>query len=110
MDIDGPSSSPPLRHTSLPPSSAPQGSSNGHSTPRRPRQVADALAFERGLDRMSKSAERPGNVHHRKGEACPVCGDTIRAVEYSAYEVNYCPTCQTGGKVLADNTTSKFLK
>lgn len=72
--------------------------------------IADALAFERGLDRMSKSAERPGNVHHRKGEACPVCGDTIRAVEYSAYEVNYCPTCQTGGKVLADNTTSKFLK
>ena len=45
MDVDGPSSSPPLRHTSLPPSSAPQGSSNGHSTPRRPRPVADALAF-----------------------------------------------------------------
>lgn len=72
--------------------------------------IADALAFERGLDRMSKSAERPGAVHHRKGEACPVCGDTVRAVEYNAYEVDYCPTCQTGGKVLADNTTSKFLK
>ena len=37
-------------------------------------------------------------------------GDAIRAVEYSGYTVNYCPTCQTGGKVLADNTTSKFLK
>ena len=72
--------------------------------------IADALAFERGMDRMSKSAERPGNAHHRKGDACPECGDTIRAVEYSAYEVDYCPTCQTGGKVLADNTTSKFLK
>ncbi len=72
--------------------------------------IADALAFERGLDRMSKSAERPGNVHHRKGDACPVCGDTVRAVEYNAYEVDYCPTCQTAGKVLADNTTSKFLK
>ncbi|MBS1837840.1 MAG: zf-TFIIB domain-containing protein [Actinobacteria bacterium] len=72
--------------------------------------IADALAFERGLDRMSRSAERPGNVHHRKGAACPVCGDEIRAVEYHAYEVDYCPTCQTGGKVLADNTTSKFLK
>ncbi|HNE36446.1 MAG TPA: DNA-formamidopyrimidine glycosylase family protein [Microthrixaceae bacterium] len=72
--------------------------------------IADALAFERGLDRMSTSAERPGNVHHRKGDACPVCGDTVRAVEYNAYEVDYCPTCQTGGKVLADNTTSKFLK
>ena len=72
--------------------------------------IADALAFERGLDAMSKSADRPGAVHRRKGETCPECGDTVRAVEYSAYEVDYCPTCQTGGKVLADNTTSKFLK
>ncbi len=72
--------------------------------------VASALEFERGMDRMSRSAERPGSVHHRSGNDCPVCGDTIRAVEYSAYEVDYCPTCQTGGKVLADNTTSKFLK
>ena len=37
-------------------------------------------------------------------------GDGIRAVEYRSYTVAYCPTCQTGGKVLADNTTSKFLK
>ena len=36
--------------------------------------------------------------------------DTIRAVEYRSYTIDYCPTCQTGGKVLADNTTSKFLK
>ena len=49
-------------------------------------------------------------VHARTGEACPVCGDTIRAVSYSGYTVNYCPTCQTDGKMLADNTTSKFLK
>ncbi|MGB3409570.1 MAG: DNA-formamidopyrimidine glycosylase family protein [Microthrixaceae bacterium] len=69
-----------------------------------------ALASERALDAMSKSADRPARVHHRKGEPCPVCGDTIRAVEYNAYEVDYCPRCQTGGKVLADNTTSKFLK
>jgi len=72
--------------------------------------IADALEVERARDAMSTSAERPGNVYHRAGEACPVCGDTIRAVEYSHYTVNYCPTCQTGGKVLADNTTSKFLK
>ncbi len=72
--------------------------------------IADALAFERGMERMSKSAERPGNVHHHKSDPCPTCGDTVRAVEYNAYEVDYCPTCQTGGKVLADNTTSKFLK
>jgi formamidopyrimidine-DNA glycosylase len=72
--------------------------------------IADALAHERTLDAMSRAADRPGAVHRRKGAACPVCGDTVRAVEYRAYEVDYCPTCQTGGRVLADNTTSKFLK
>jgi formamidopyrimidine-DNA glycosylase len=72
--------------------------------------VADSLAYERTLDAMSRSADRPGAVHRRKGSACPVCGDVVRAVEYSAYEVDYCPSCQTGGKILADNTTSKFLK
>jgi formamidopyrimidine-DNA glycosylase len=72
--------------------------------------VADALAYERTRSDMSSSADRPGAVHGRAGEACPVCGDTIRSVSYSGYTVAYCPTCQTGGKVLADNTTSKFLK
>jgi formamidopyrimidine-DNA glycosylase len=72
--------------------------------------VDEGLAYERGRDDMSSSDDRPGNVHHRTGEACPVCGDSIRAVEYRSYTVNYCPTCQTGGKVLADNVTSKFLK
>ena len=72
--------------------------------------VDESLAYERGRPDMSSSADRPGAVHRREGEACPVCGDTIRAVEYHRYTVNYCPTCQTGGKVLADNTTSKFLK
>jgi len=72
--------------------------------------IDDALTFERERDAMSSSAERPGSVYKRAGEECPVCGDTIRAVEYNAYTVNYCATCQTGGKVLADNTTSKFLK
>jgi formamidopyrimidine-DNA glycosylase len=72
--------------------------------------VAEGLAFERGLEEMSSSADRPGNVHHRVGDACPVCGDTIRSVDYTRYQIAYCPTCQTHGKVLADNTTSKFLK
>ena len=72
--------------------------------------LADALTVERARDTMSSSAERPGAVYHRTGEACPVCGDTIRAVEYASYTVNYCPTCQTKGKILADNTTSKFVK
>jgi len=72
--------------------------------------INEGLAYDRGRDDMSSSADRPGNVHHRIGDACPVCGDVIRSVEYNRYTVAYCPTCQTGGKVLADNTTSKFLK
>jgi formamidopyrimidine-DNA glycosylase len=72
--------------------------------------VADGLAYERSRDDMSSSKERPGGVHHRTGEACPVCGDTVREVSFADSSLQYCPTCQTGGKVLADNTTSKFLK
>lgn len=72
--------------------------------------IADSLVDERSHDEMVKAAERTNAVHHRAGEPCPVCGDTVRSVTYRAYEVGYCPTCQTGGKVLADNTTSKFLK
>ena len=60
-----------------------------------------------------------GHTHHGRAYlgldelrlVAPVlCGDTIRAVEYRSYTIDYCPTCQTGGKILADNTTSKFLK
>jgi formamidopyrimidine-DNA glycosylase len=72
--------------------------------------VDDGLAYERTRSDMSSSADRPGAVHGRAGEQCPVCGDVVRSVSYSGYTVAYCPTCQTGGKVLADNTTSKFLK
>jgi formamidopyrimidine-DNA glycosylase len=72
--------------------------------------INESLAYERGRDDMSSSADRPGAVHHRIGDPCPRCGDAIRSVEYSKYTVAYCPTCQTGGKILADNTTSKFLK
>lgn len=72
--------------------------------------IAESLDFERDQDEMVSAAERRGAVHGRAGEACPVCGDEVRAVEYRAYTVAYCPTCQTGGKILADNTTSKFLK
>ena len=72
--------------------------------------VDEGMAYERTRPDMSSSKDRPGGVHGRAGEPCPVCGDRIRAVEYSGYTVSYCATCQTGGKVLADNTTSKFLK
>jgi formamidopyrimidine-DNA glycosylase len=72
--------------------------------------IAEGLQYERTLGDMSSSKDRPSAVHAQTGEPCPVCGDTIRAVSYSGYTVNYCPTCQTDGKILADNTTSKFLK
>ncbi len=72
--------------------------------------VDDGLAYERTRSDMSSSKDRPSAMHSRTGDPCPDCGDAVRAVEYSGYTVNYCPTCQTGGKVLADNTTSKFLK
>ena len=72
--------------------------------------IDDGLAYERTRTDMSSSADRPGRVHNRAGQACPECNDTIRSVSYSGYTVAYCPTCQTAGKVLADNTTSKFLK
>ncbi|MET4096515.1 DNA-formamidopyrimidine glycosylase family protein [Arthrobacter sp. UYCu712] len=49
-------------------------------------------------------------VHARTGEPCPVCGDTVREVSFADTALQYCPTCQTRGKILADRRTSKFLK
>lgn len=72
--------------------------------------IARSLEFERAQTEIVASKKRPSEVHNKTGEACPVCSDTIREVAYVKYTVNYCATCQTNGKVLADNTTSKFLK
>jgi formamidopyrimidine-DNA glycosylase len=49
-------------------------------------------------------------VHARTGQPCPVCGDTVREVSFADTALQYCPTCQTKGKILADRRTSKFLK
>ncbi|WP_353115592.1 DNA-formamidopyrimidine glycosylase family protein [Microbacterium sp.] len=58
-----------------------------------------------------KDAKRRGmRVHARRGEACPVCGDTIRSVFFADRSLEYCPTCQTGGKPLADRRLSRLLK
>lgn len=69
-----------------------------------------SVEHERTLDDIGKSADRPSKVHNRAGEPCVNCGEAIRTVEYRNYVVFYCAKDQTGGKVLADNTTSKFLK
>jgi formamidopyrimidine-DNA glycosylase len=49
-------------------------------------------------------------VHNRYGQPCPVCGDDLRRVSYESYEITYCPTCQTGGKVLADRRLSRLVR
>lgn len=49
-------------------------------------------------------------VHGKAGEPCPVCGDDLRRVSYEAYEVAYCPSCQTDGTVLADRRLSRLLR
>jgi formamidopyrimidine-DNA glycosylase len=49
-------------------------------------------------------------VHARAGLPCPVCGDTVREVSFAAKSMQYCPTCQTGGQLLADRRLSKLLK
>ncbi|KYH45259.1 DNA-formamidopyrimidine glycosylase family protein [Branchiibius sp. NY16-3462-2] len=58
-----------------------------------------------------KDAKRAGmQVHGRTGETCPVCGDTVREVSFADRSMQYCPTCQTGGKILADRRMSRLLK
>jgi formamidopyrimidine-DNA glycosylase len=58
-----------------------------------------------------KGEKRSGlRVHARTGMPCPVCGDTVREVSFADKSFQYCPTCQTGGKVLADRRLSRLLK
>jgi formamidopyrimidine-DNA glycosylase len=49
-------------------------------------------------------------VHGKYGKPCPVCGETVRRIRYADNETNYCPRCQTGGKILADRALSRLLK
>jgi formamidopyrimidine-DNA glycosylase len=73
--------------------------------------LADALEAERR--RSGGLPTKIGDhftVHNRYGTPCPVCGDDLRRVSYESHEVTYCPTCQTGGKVLADRRLSRLLR
>jgi formamidopyrimidine-DNA glycosylase len=73
--------------------------------------LADALEVER--KRSGGLPTKIGDhfaVHNRYGTPCPVCGDDLRRVSYESHEVAYCPTCQTGGKVLADRRLSRLLR
>ncbi|MFD3991511.1 Fpg/Nei family DNA glycosylase [Streptomyces sp. NPDC058548] len=72
----------------------------------------EAVERSHGLAAGKLKAEKKTGlrVHGRTGEPCPVCGDTIREVSFSDSSLQYCPTCQTGGKPLADRRLSKLLK
>jgi formamidopyrimidine-DNA glycosylase len=74
--------------------------------------LAEALDLERRREGGLSEAKLGGRfkVHNRFGQPCPVCGDTFRRVSFESYEMSYCPTCQTGGKVLADRRLSRLLK
>lgn len=74
--------------------------------------LAGAVAAATGKPAAElKDAKRAGmRVHGRTGEKCPECGDTVREVSFADSSLQYCATCQTGGKPLADRRTSKFLK
>lgn len=74
--------------------------------------LAEALARDEGVAASSLKAEKRSGmrVHGRNGEPCPVCGDTVRQVEYSDFTFQYCPTCQTGGKRLSDRVLDRLLK
>ena len=74
--------------------------------------LGDAVERSRGLAASELKAEKKSNlaVHGQTGKPCPVCGDTVREVSFADSSLQYCPTCQTGGKPLADRRTSKFLK
>ena len=74
--------------------------------------LSEAIARASDLDMDElKDKKRTGmRVHGRTGEACPVCGDTVQEVSFSTRSLQYCPTCQTGGKPLADRRLSRLLK
>ena len=74
--------------------------------------LRDAVERSAGLPASGLKGEKKSGlrVHGRTGEPCPACGDTIRQVAFATKSLQYCPTCQTGGKPLADRRLSRLLK
>jgi formamidopyrimidine-DNA glycosylase len=74
--------------------------------------LGDAVQRARGLSAAELKAEKKQGmrVHGRAGLPCPECGDTILKVSFADSSLDYCPTCQTGGKPLADRRLSKLLR
>ncbi|PPH14099.1 MULTISPECIES: Fpg/Nei family DNA glycosylase [unclassified Rathayibacter] len=74
--------------------------------------LEEALARAEGLHAADLKREKKlgMRVHGRTGEACPVCGDTIRQVVFHDSTLQYCPTCQTDGRILADRLLSRLIR
>ncbi|MEU9251963.1 DNA-formamidopyrimidine glycosylase family protein [Streptomyces sp. NPDC048270] len=74
--------------------------------------LREAVGRAHGVAAGKLKAEKKSGlrVHGRAGEPCPVCGDTVRSVSFADSSLEYCPTCQTGGKPLADRRLSRLLK
>ncbi|WP_028643660.1 Fpg/Nei family DNA glycosylase [Nocardioides sp. URHA0020] len=74
--------------------------------------LGDAVERSRGLHASELKGEKKSNlaVHGQTGKPCPVCGDTVLEVSFADSSLQYCPTCQTGGKPLADRRMSRLLK
>jgi len=75
-------------------------------------ELSAAVERSAGHGTGTLKAEKKANlaVHGRAGQACPVCGDTVLEVSFANSSLQYCPTCQTGGKPLADRRMSRLLK
>jgi formamidopyrimidine-DNA glycosylase len=74
--------------------------------------LKDAVDRSAGLAVQDLKSEKKSGlrVHGRKGQKCPICGDVVREVSFADSSLQYCATCQTGGKPLADRRLSKLLK
>jgi DNA-formamidopyrimidine glycosylase len=74
--------------------------------------LREAIGRSDGLAASALKKEKKAGlrVHGRTGEPCPVCGDTVREVSFADSALQYCATCQTGGKPLADRRMSRLLK
>jgi formamidopyrimidine-DNA glycosylase len=74
--------------------------------------LSDAVERSAGLPASGLKAEKKEGmrVHGRKGLPCPECGDTVREVSFADKSFQYCPTCQTEGRELADRRLSKLIK
>jgi formamidopyrimidine-DNA glycosylase len=75
-------------------------------------ELSEAIKRAEGLAAKDLKGEKKSGlrVHGRKGEKCDVCGGTIAEVSFADSALQYCPTCQTGGKLLADRRLSRLLK